>query len=162
MYTIQILKGGEAKRNRVIQYLNERIAKDGRFRATLKADYDKGLPSIHIKPIRLMKAKPYCGQHPGECVVNPFMGPQKKPRATYLEWDDWIAFHELVNRALNRLKADANVWSNPQDIKGKMWIRKGMKARIHYDWTETRNRYGLPIREWNPGTDDQFESKEAA
>ena len=156
MYTIQILKGGEAKRNRVLDYLRQRIAKDGRFTANMECAMDRRLPSIHIKPVRLTKAKPYCGQHPGECVVNPFTGPTRKPRATWLEWDDWVAFHHLVNRALNRLRTHADVWSTPPDVRGKMWIRRGIKARLRYEWTEEPGRYGLPIREWNQGTFDQF------
>lgn len=79
-----------------------------------------------------------------------------KPRATYLEWNDWVKFHSVVNRVLNRFRADADVWSTPQDIRGKMMIRKGTKARLHYDWEEKTDNYGRIIRVWNAGTPSQF------
>jgi len=155
LYTIQIHKGGHAKQARIFNYLNERIEKDGRFSAKLRCETDrKGFPVIYIKTVRLTKAKPYCGQHPGECVV-PFGGSQKKPMSKLLEWDDWVKFHTLVNKALNRLKTDADVWTNPRDIRGKMWIRKGLCARVKWSW-EARWDYGHRIEVWNPGTDDQF------
>ena len=156
MYTIVILKGGEAKRNRVLAYLRERMAKEGRFTAELSYAYDKRLPSIHIKRVRLVKAKPYCGQHPGVCVVNPFIGPQKKKVGKWLEWNDWVAFHGLVNRVLNRFRTNADVWSEPPDVRGKFYIRKGLLARKRFDWTETIDKWGRPIREWNKGAPDQF------
>ena len=156
-YTITFLKGSENKQGLVFNYLQERMAKEGVFRATLTPFTDtKGRLCIRIKPVRLIKAKPYCGNHPGECVVNPFTGPTKKPKATWLEWDDWVKFHGLVNRVLNRFRANADVWSTPQDVRGKMWIRKGRMARLRYEWTETFNSMGLPIRHWNQGTPDQF------
>lgn len=155
MYTIQILSGGEEKRNRVMQYLNERLAKDGRFTAKLTPAYDKGLPSIHVKPVRLTKSKPYCGQHPDVCVAHPIFGERKKPNSRLLEWNDWVKFHNLVNKALNRLKVNADVWSNPADVRGKMLIRKGLRPRIRWDYT-TDNSGMVPIHAWNQGTDDQF------
>jgi hypothetical protein len=156
-YTIQILKGGTEKRDRILAYLQERLVKEGTFRATLTPIHDnKGNPCIVVKPVRLLKKKPYCGNHPGECVVNPFFGARKKPNVTFLEWDDWVKFHGVVNRVLNRFHTHANVWSNPQDVRGKMWIRKDLKPRIKYEWTEDYNSIGLPIRTWNQGTEDQF------
>jgi len=157
MYTIQILKGGVAKRNRVLSYLLMRMAKEGKFTANVFHATDKRLPSIHIKLVRLTKAKPYCGQHPGECLINPFFGPQKKQVNKYLEWEDWIKFHAFVNRVLNRFRTHADVWSNPPDAKGKMWIRKGVKPRINWDWTDTWVS-GQRVQLWNQGTIDQFMS----
>lgn len=159
-YTIQILTGGLAKQERVLNYLHARMIKEGKFRATLTPFVDgKGNYCIKIKPVRLVKKKPYCGNHPGECQVNPFTRQApKKPMATYLEWDDWVKFHGLVNRVLNRFKVNANVWSTPQDVRGKMWIRKGMKARIKWEWTERFDSFGRAIRDWNPGTEDQFKA----
>lgn len=168
MYTIQFLPNKKDKhvsdfnrrvtrRDKVIAYILSRMAKEGVFRATLTPASDQlGNPTILVKPVRLLKAKPYCGNHPGECQINPFLGPQKKKSMTLLEWDDWVKFHDLVNRCLNRFKVNANVWSNPADIQGRMWIRKGLTARIHYDWYEKPVAYGNPIRVWNPGSDDQF------
>lgn len=154
-YTIQILQGGFEKRDRVLAYLNERLTKENIFNAKLTPSMEKGLPSIIVKPVRLVKKKPYCGNHPGECQVNPFLGPQKKSNATYLEWNDWVAFHAVVNRVLNRFRCHANVWSNPQDVKGKMLIRLGLKSRKRYDWTEEWNGFQT-VRIWNKGTSDQF------
>lgn len=156
-YTIQFNKGGIEKRDKVLAYLGERMAKEGIFRATLTPLHDShGRPCIKIRPVRLLKKKPYCGNHPGECVVHPIFGARKKPNATYLEWDDWVKFHALVNRVLNRFKADCDVWSTPMDVRGKMWIRKGTNPRVKWDWTEDYNSMGLPIRHWNQGTPDQF------
>lgn len=157
MYTIQFLDRNDfEKRNKVIDYIRARLIKEGVFNATLTPSHNGKYYTILVKPVRLVKAKPYCGNHPGECQINPFLGPQKKKSMTLLEWDDWVKFHNLVNRCLNRFKANANVWSNPPDVRGKMWIRKGLKARVRYDWDEKPSAYGNPIRVWNTGSDDQF------
>lgn len=156
MYTIQILRGGLTKQVAVLAALEARIAKS-RFRATINLGVDsKARCCLYIKPVRLRTKKPYCGNHPGECQVNPFTGPTKKPNATYLEWDDWVAFHKLVNATLNRLHTHADVWSTPADVRGKMWIRKGTLPRVRWDWTEDMDRYGRAVRTWNQGTPDQF------
>jgi hypothetical protein len=106
---------------------------------------------IELRRVRLLTPKPYCGNHPGECAVG---GPKKT--MSYLEWDDWVRFHAVVNDVLDSLGADADVWSTPQDVKGQMWIRKGTSRRVRYDWEESFNRFGLPLRVWNQGTPDQF------
>lgn len=169
-YVIQFLKNGNEKRDKVYSYLQDRIAKDGRFRCSMELGEEKttrsdraqlgkiySAPCIRIRRVRLTKKKPYCGQHFGECVVNPFLGPRKKPSATYLEWNDWVAFHKLVNTVLNKYKTDANVWTNPMEGGvSKMWIRRGTKARLKWDVTETFNNYGRRIQIWNEGTPDQF------
>ena len=160
MYTIVILKGGEAKRNRVMAYFRERLVKEGKYTAELSYAHDKGMPSIHVQRVRLTKAKPYCGQHPGECVIKPHLRLQKKKVGKWLEWDDWVKFHAFVNRVLNRFKTHADVWSNPQDIRGKMWVRKGLKPRIKWEWENIYNSYGR-VQVWNNGTFDQFLSEAA-
>ncbi len=149
MYCIKILKGGEAKRDRVMDYLRQRIIKEGRFTAELHKAVDGKLPSIHIKPIRLVKAKLYNGQQPG---INPFF----RKKARYLAWNDWIRFHGLVNRVLNRFRTEANVWTNPPYISGKFWIRVGRQVRKRYDVATSFDRFGRQICEWNPGDEDQF------
>jgi hypothetical protein len=112
-------------------------------------------PTIFVKPVRLVKARPYCGAHFGPCPVSN----KPKPRATYLEFSDWIKFHKLVNTVLNKYRVNADVWTTPMEGGvSKMWIRKGSKARVRYDWTEMYNTYGRVARIWNQGTDDQFES----
>ena len=159
-YTIKFLSGGIEKQTSVLNYLNARMAKEGIFRATLTPyTDDKGIPYIKIKPVRLCKKKPYCGNHPGECQINAFTGKlPKKPNATYLEWDDWVKFHDLVNRVLNRFHANADVWSTPLDVRGKMWIRKGLNQRIKYEWNERFDKFGRVVRDWNQGTLDQFKA----
>lgn len=153
-YTIQILSGGLEKQHKVLNYLNERMVKENVFRAKLTPSCDsKGNPIIIVKPVRLVKAKPYCGNHPGTCE---FTG-RKNPNATYLEWEDWIRFNNMVNRVLNRFKCNANVWSTPQDVSGKFHIRFGLKPRVKYDYTESYSTYGRAVRVWNQGTADQFE-----
>lgn len=157
MYTIQFTKDGTEKRDKVMAYLTARMQKEGIFRAGLTASTDnKGRPTILVKPVRLLKAKPYCGQHANECVAHPIFGFRKKPKATYLEWDDWIKFHNLVNRCLNRFHTNANVWTNPPEVRGKFWIRQGKKSRVKYDVKESYDSYGHRIQDWNLGTEDQF------
>lgn len=178
MYSIVLLKGGDTKRDKVLEALRTAILKDGRFKVhsfvaqpyhTTRAERamlgEKAyvLPGIFLRgpsgfggAVRLTKTKPFCGNHPGPCEINPFRGPQKKKNSSTLEWDDWVAFHTLVNRVLNRAKASANVWTKPQDAKGKFWIRKGMMPRVRYDYTEEYGRYA-PLRIWNVGTPDQFQ-----
>ena len=165
MYTIQFLSGGTAKRDKVYSYLQTRLAKDGRFSCTMELGEEKvtredrradgnlySAPCIRVRKVRLTQKKPYCGNHPGECPISS----KPKPVSSMLEWDDWVAFNNLVNKALNRFRANANVWSLPHDVKGRMWIRKGTRARLCYSWKEQIDSYGRMIRIWNQGTEDQF------
>lgn len=154
MYTIQILSGGEEKRDRVLDYLNRRIEKEGVFTAMLRKSSNGKFPSIHVSPVRLIKPKPYDGQQPGGNFRNPYFA-YKKHNAKYLQWNDWVRFHRLVNRVLNRFRTNANVWTEPPCIAGRMWIRKGLLARIRYDATTVCHN-GRFIHKWNPGDDSQF------
>ena len=156
-YTIKILSGSRQasvsdKRTNVFIALMTRF-KTSPFKATLACH---GEDSIIVKPVRLRTAKPYCGQHFGECLVG---GPKKK-NLTYLEYADWIKFHRLVNATLNRMRVHADVWSTPADLLlsgKKMWIRKNLSARKKYSWTESHSPYGgQPIRIWNQGTAEEF------
>lgn len=185
-YTIQILFGGAEKRDKVLAALQERIAKDGRFRCKLEASWerlsreDKRIAGYHdalgtlrllaetgmskapdwvdgirISKVRLTQKKPYCGNHPGPCPADG----KPKPNSTLLEWEDWVAFHALVNRTLNRFRTRANVFTLPYDVKGRMWIRKNDKARVRWDYEEqARPGFMVPLRIWNQGTPDQFEA----
>lgn len=114
---------------------------------------------INLGKVRLKEAKPYCGQHPGEC----FLGATRRGR--WLEWDDWVEFHALVNDVLDELKIPADVTTRPMEtvdcvrgLKGLFWIRKGERRRLRYEWREDWTNAGLrgPTRWWNPGTEDQF------
>lgn len=155
-YTITF-KNSAQSLGKVLDYLRDRMAKENRFRATFTPGVNRrGQMIIVVRTVRLVKAKPYCGNHPGECVVNPYLGVQKKKVMTHLEWDDWVRFHAMVNRVLNRFRVDADVWSEPHDVKGKMWIRRGRVARKRYDYSEEYVGGSVPLRIWNQGTPDQF------
>jgi hypothetical protein len=155
MYTIKFAVGETDKRDKMFLALQERIAKDGRFKANLMYGSLVGRnsvnPTIFIKPVRLAKKKPYCGNHPNFCE-NPN---RPKPNSTFLEWSDWVAFHRVVNTILNKYRINADVWTNPPEVKGKMWIRKGTKARKRYDWTEDYSS-GRRVQTWNAGDESQF------
>lgn len=108
---------------------------------------------IEITRVRLKKAKPYCGNHPGPCVADG----RKKPNTTFLEWGDWVAFHAIVNAILNIPVFEADVWSLPQDVAGKMWIRKNNQPRLRWDYEDQTPPGAFhPRRIWNVGTPDQF------
>lgn len=173
MYTIQFLDDttdSTFAQRRFQQTLQETILQDGRFRVgaqhwgtstlTRKERAQAGVEvwkvmTLYLQRIRLTTPKPYCGNHPGPCVVG-FL-PRKKPTASYLEWDDWVAFHTLVNQVCDNLQVSANIWTLPPDAKGKMWIRKGTQARQRWDYQDDWSRGGLqPLRVWNTGTPDQF------
>lgn len=165
-YTVKV-HGNEEDCFKVSKALRERIEKDGRFRArVVNAGYmtpgshkgsRKSGVGFTLRNIRLTEAKPYCGQHAPPCVVNPYIGPQKKPRATYLEWEDWIEFNNLVNKVLDELHCDADVWSNPMEVQGRMWIRKGLRARIKYDYENVwRDDHWAPLQTWDLGSESQF------
>jgi hypothetical protein len=165
------IHGTWADASNAVFELRKKLLADGRFVVTL-SDIDKDYRkprdgsrkegyTFMLKPVRLAKHKEYCGQHPGVCQVNTVFGERKKMKATYLEWDDWVGLHDLVNDLLDELRMDADVWSTPMECKGKMWIRKGTRRRIKWEWTEgVPNAYGLSVRTWNNGTEDQF-AKEA-
>ena len=154
MYTIQILSGGEDKRDRVLVYLYKRIIKEGRFTAKLSKAMDGKLPSIHVSPVRLVKSKLYNGQQPDGQASLYYRRVQRKTR--YLGWDDWVRFHGLVNRVLNRFRTDADVWTEPPYMQGKLFIRRGKRMRYRYDYTEEFSRFGMPSVKWNPGDESQF------
>lgn len=145
----------------VLAALRSSVERDGRFRLASSPGI-RGR-EIDLGKVRLTEKKPYCGQHPGECFVNPFGVERKRMTASYLEYDDWIAFHAVVNGALTRLGVSANVTTKPMEtvrrvpgLGGLYWIRKGTRHRVRYDYDEEWNGF-RPVRWWNPGTDDQFE-----
>lgn len=158
------------------QRFNQLLESDGRFviRTILepkqtwegiggKRAANRGAPAhwqVGMRGIRLTRAKPYCGQHPGECIVG-LLGPRPKPNLRCLEWDDWIQFHDLVNDVLDSLDARADVWTVPRELPipghgRRFFIRKGSKRRVRWEWEEKSGRFNV-VRLWNMGSDDQFE-----
>jgi hypothetical protein len=151
-YTIRV-KGVPV--HEVVNHITERLSTTP-FTARLEVD-SRGRDII-VKPVRLRASKLYCGQHPGECLV----GAKRKSKC--LDWDDWAAFHGLINDALDDLKIEAEAWTTPMEPidKGrKMWVRRDNKRRERWDWHDDPNdRYGGIFRNvnriWNHGSPDQF------
>lgn len=112
---------------------------------------------VDLRKIRLAKAKPFCGAHPGPCVVGgTYTKAGLKRASNCLEWEDWIAFHEVVNDVLDRYHVDADITTAGADVdRGRLlFCRRGLKRRVRYDWTEdARDARKRPI---NYGTEDQF------
>jgi len=53
-----------------------------------------------------------------------------------LGWNDWVKFNNMVNSALDKLKASANAHS----LGGKFKIREGKRAYTEADWEALGNR----------------------
>jgi hypothetical protein len=160
MYTIKPYDCG-VKLATIVKRIEARAAKDGRFHPRLTVTDGE----IHVK-VRLQKAKPYCGNHPGECQTHPILGERVKRSGSWLEWDDWVAFNDLVNDVLDGLRACAEVWSVPPEKldKGKKFhIRRGRARRVKWDWEEQPSPSGSwqALRVWNHGSPDQFEETHA-
>ena len=171
-YSIQITSHyGDAARERlasVVGILQEVVTEAGfsigevTLHSTFRGTNRRGRQTepafkAELRVIRLAEAKPYCGQHPGECEFPN----RKKPRARFLEWDDWVRFNGLVNDVLDCVgkttEIAADVWSKPTDAAGRFWIRRLNKRRTRYDYTETFNGMGRAVRVWNLGNeDDQY------
>jgi hypothetical protein len=157
-YTIAILKNAGREVQGVLMRLSTAIH-EARFTAHLEIvqgikHRGETLAGLHVTMVRLQESKPYCGQHPGECLVG---GPRRKSKC--LEWDDWVRFHAVVNDVLDHLGIDADAWTCPPELldKGrKMWVRRGTLRRYRWEWEEDW-RHGRTVRIWNHGTADQFE-----
>lgn len=154
-YTIKPEKS--ATLNRISLKLAMAVIADGRFTCDIK----RGDKVLTIRKVRLTEAKEYCGQHPGPCQINPFGFERKRMRTKYLEGQDWIDFHNIVNDVLDKLKVKADVWTLPLDVRGKMWVRRADLGRRHrWDYTDdgTRQQFGQQHNVWNKGTPDQFQA----
>ena len=122
---------------------------------------------IELRTIRLLVAKPYCGNHAGPCV-RPQPGPPRKSKC--LEGADWIKFHDIINTVLDTLDLAAEVYTLGGDVYPidgyplrKLVIRSASTgARTRYDYKNLPSRgFGgamVPHYAWNPGTPDQFTS----
>jgi len=123
-----------------------------------------GLPgfALDLAKIRLVTSKPYCGNHPGECVA---AGRRTKaglkPASNCLEWDDWVRFHGLVNDVLDKMGVSADITTAGADVdEGRLlFCRLGTKRRQRYDWVETSRNAFNATRPVNHGTPDQFEAE---
>ena len=131
------------------------IARDGRFTANVLGPHcvarTRHMPEgwqLVVDRVRLVKKKP----SERACRLP----------TTYLQWNDWVAFHAIVNDVLDRLDVTADVWTNPSETLStgkKFWIRKDNRRRVRFDWSEQwRGGLNFPLRVWNAGTPDQFES----
>ncbi len=153
-YTIKPLGRTKVSIDLAIQ---KAVKKDGRFSVR---DYEWRGDSVVLKFVRLTVAKPYCGQHCGPCLVNPIFGAKKKLVGRWLEWDDWVSFHNLINDVLDRISkkygVGFEVWTDPMEVKGRMWVRKGNVRRFKYEYDGGVDRFGRQIQNWNLGTEDQF------
>jgi hypothetical protein len=115
---------------------------------------------VDMRKIRLARPKPYCGNHPGECVA---AGRRTKaglkPASACLEWDDWVRFHDVVNDVLDQYHVDADITTAGADVDhGRLlFCRRGMQRRLRYDWVETARTSFNATRPVNYGTQDQFE-----
>ncbi len=149
---------------KLITVLEKRVERDTRFSLSIRGPISsfQGLPRRSTKPrfglellrVRLTQGKEYCGQHPGECV-----GPvRRKPVNRLLEWDDWVAFNDLINDILDAANLETDVWSKPRDLLDhghRFWIRKDNQRRTAWDWVERQGSWA-PLRIWNHGSPDQF------
>lgn len=159
-YIIRSPTGDYSGRLKLARALQDRI-EASKFRATVHTN-EPCYGDIRIKHVRLAEPKPYCGQHPGECFVGPF-GERPKRRMHYLEWEDWVEFHALVNKVIDGFGVNVDAWTNPQEKldKGrKMYVRRAdLGARQTFTWVDDWSGGGLrPVQIWNHGTPDQFRS----
>lgn len=156
MYIIKLADNNTFDQEALARELIRAMVESTRFEAEVET-YQLG---ARLSRVRLRTAKPYCGQHPGQCFVGPF-GDRPKRRTRWLEWDDWVDFHALVNSVLDQLGLSADAWTNPPErlSKGKrMFVRrKDLGARKKYEWEDDWSKGGFrPIQIWNHGTEDQF------
>lgn len=100
--------------------------------------------AIRVERVRKRAKEIYCGQHPNECVANPFFD-RKERKGRWLEGSDWVGFNDGLNDVLDGLEVEADVWSyNREALKaGRYFIRKGRCRRVDYDsdWVNTGYRY---------------------
>ena len=103
-----------------------------RFIAELEVVGKKQL-IISIGKIRLRKSKPYCGNHPAECLLQGGREP-KHPKTCHLEGADWVAWNDMINDVLDERKVFANFWSMATSFNSKtaFRLRSGWHRRVKY------------------------------
>lgn len=102
---------------KIAQAIHKTLEKS-RFTCDIVTESNK----IRFKTIRLKVKKDYCGNHAGPCRLTG----QKHRKLNYLEGADWVAFNDMLNDALDKLKISANIASSVSTI------RKGNLRRIEY------------------------------
>jgi hypothetical protein len=106
-----------------IQWHLQQNLRESRFTADVRTDWKK----ITIHQVRLNAAKPYCGNHPYPCPVNPFGFERPHRKGKWLEGADWVAFNDLVNDVLDDLGVSADVASSV------VRLRKGRERCVRYE-----------------------------
>lgn len=122
--------------------------------------------AFELRTVRLITSTPYCGNHAGPCIVR-FAGVRARRTGRWLEGEDWIKVHALVNGVLDAYGVACDVYTNGADVftvpgipKKRMVVRSAtLGARRRFDYTDgAKPGDTFPHYRWNPGTDDQFES----
>lgn len=127
----------------------EMEAAGSRFR--LRSEIGK-LGSRHglsVYEVRLRRKKPYCGAHPGPCLVNPLF--ERKHRVySYLEGLDWLGFFQMLNNLLDRLGASCEVFTYNREASsnGRYYLRRGRLRRVAYPYAYDRGNH------WTQDRDD--------
>lgn len=86
--------------------------------------------TLSIHRIRLKESKPYCGNHPGPCLLSATGVVHKNKKSVFLEGADWVAFNDMLNDILDEMDVEAYVASKT------VVIRKGRLRRINYGMYE--------------------------
>lgn len=128
-----------------------RFTAEVRYGKVKRRDKKTYTGALTVHDVRLNQSKVYCGSHPAGCE-NPPDPKAKKPfggKTKFLEGADWIAFNDLLNDALDKLGASADVASFVVEI------RRAECRRTRYDYhTDARNQ-----PEWDKtGADHHYEN----
>jgi hypothetical protein len=173
VYTVALLNP-KTNAYKLAYAMQDRIQKDGQFRVSrievgqvkTSREERRTLGKVYtctallLHNIRLTKMRPFCGSHPGECLINPFTGKEPdRPNSTLLEWADWVEFHKLINGVLSQRHTSANIWTIPRDRLDqgrRMWIRRGLLPRVKWEWEESYDHMGRREQVWDHGSPSQF------
>lgn len=96
-----------------------------------------GRADVLVEHVRLRVPKPYCGNHPGPCRIDPrFERPHRK--LVFCEGLDWVSWNDLVNDVLDRLRHGGDAASRSVVIRraGRRRVVYGERylAFNHVDW----------------------------
>lgn len=119
-FVIKNIKGSTAMK--IFQAILKVEAKS-RFIFTMETT--NNFTRIKISNVRLRESKHYCGNHPLPCPVRPF--PTRHIHSKCLEGADWVAFNDMLNDVLDKLKVSADVASS------LVIIRKGLERCTCYE-----------------------------